>query len=190
MTNQAEHPVDQRPVRRLRLWIVVAASVVVVVVVVAVLIGALMRTSENSSTQGPRGLLTQVIARTNDTARAAGGVWTFEDKSPWVPSDTSGYTGVPCGDADSGPQQYPVQLNSGGVAGRSSSARQVAKHWEGLGYSVRTVVAPQADNSDFTEIAADLPNGAKLVYSVSTKISGIDALSECSSDPKMLDTSK
>jgi hypothetical protein len=184
MTNQAEHPVDRRPiVRRPLLWIVVAAAVVVVVVV---LIGVLMRTSEDSSTKSPRSLLSQVIARTDDTVRAAGGVWTFADKSPWVPSDTSGYTGVPCGDADSGPQQYPVQLNSGGVADPASSAKRVAQHWKTLGYSVRTVVPPQADNSDFTQIAADLPNGAQIVYSVSTKISGIDALSECSSDPAML----
>jgi hypothetical protein len=188
MINQIDLPVARRPVwRRPWLWIVVGAGVVVVLVVV---IGVLMNMSVSGSAQSPRVLLTRMIDRTNGTALAAGGVWTFEDKSKWVPSDTSGYTGVPCGDSDSGPQQYPVDIVSGGVADPAAAAARVGKHWEGLGYRVRTVVPPQADNANLTEIAADLPGSAGLVYSASTEISSISALSECSSDPAMLETTK
>lgn len=185
-------PIENSPARRSawrRPWPWIAISVAVLVAV-ALVIGFLMSSANNNSAQSPDGLLSRVIHRTNDTAVTAGGVWTFEDKSPWVPGDTSGYTGVPCGDEDAGPQQYPIHLNSAGVADPASLAAKVATHWKSLGYSVRTVVPPQADNSDFTQIAADLENGARLVYSVSKKISGIDALSECSSDAAMRNTTK
>lgn len=158
------------------------------VVVVVVLIGILVGISSNASSASPRALLTRVIERTNDTAVTAGGVWTFEDKSPWVPSDTSGYTGVPCGELDAGPQQYPVQLNSGGVAHPRAAAARVVKRWKDLGYRVPSVV-PTQDEAQLTEVA-DLGNGARIVYSVSTEISTIDSLSECSSDPAMRVTTK
>lgn len=171
--------------RRPWLWIVVA-----IVVVGAVVIGVLVSMSANSSAESPRALLTRLLDRTNTTAVAAGGVWTFEDGTPWVPSDTSGYTGVPCGALDAGPQQYPVGLNSTGVEDPAAAAARVVKHWKSLGYQVRTVVPTQASNADYTEVAADFPNGAGIVYTVSTKTSAIDALSECSSDPGMLLTTK
>jgi len=143
-----------------------------------------------ASASSPDELLKTVLERTNSTAVAAGGVWTFEDGTPWVLSDTSGYTGVPCGDLDAGPQQYPVGLNSAGVADPASAAARVVKHWKSLGYQVGTVVPTQADGAHLTEVVAEFPNGAEIVYAVSTEISGIDALSECSSDPAMWETTK
>jgi hypothetical protein len=186
-----EH-IEQPPGRRnlwRRPWPWIAVGVVVVLLA-GVVTGVFVSMSSHSSAQSPSALLTRVLQRTDATAVAAGGVWTFEDKTPWVPSDTSGYTGVPCGDLDSGPQQYPVQLNSGGVADPASAAARVVQHWKSLGYQVRTVVPTQASNAQYTEVAADFPNGAGIVYTVSTKVSAIDALSECSSDPGMLLTTK
>ena len=186
-----EHPEQPRVGRSFwsRPWPWIALGAVVVVVVV-VLIGIIVSISSNASSPSPRALLTRVIERTDDTAVTAGGVWTFDDKSPWVPSDTSGYTGVPCGTLDAGPQQYPVQINSGGVASPKAAAARVVKRWKILGYRVQTVVPTQADDSQLTELAADLGNGAQIVYGVSTKISTIDSLSECSSDPAMRVTTK
>lgn len=187
MTKNIERAAGRRTLRRPWRWIALGCAVAVVgIVVIAVLVSM----PGNTSSETPRSLLTRVIERTDDTAKAAGGVWAFDDTSPWLPNDTSGYTGVPCGSVDSGPQQYPVQINSAGVANPNASAARVVKHWKRLGYRVREVVPPQADNSQYTEVAADLPNGARIVYSVSTQISGIEALSECSSDPAMRNTTK
>ncbi len=186
MSEYIEPPSSRRTLwRRPWLWIVVA-----IVVAGGVVIGVLVSMSGKTSAESPDALLKTVLERTNATAVAAGGVWTFEDKTAWIPSDTSGYTGVPCGDLDAGPQQYPVGLNSAGVADPASAAARVVKHWKSLGYQVRTVVPTQADNAHLTEVVAEFPNGAKIDYTVSTEISGIDALSECSSDPAMRHTTK
>jgi hypothetical protein len=167
-------------------WIAIG---LVFLVVVALVIGVIENMSSTSA-KSPHALLTAVLERTDATAVAAGGVWTFEDKTPWVPSDTSGYTGEPCGDLDSGPNRYVVSINSAGVADPAAAAARVVTHWKSLGYQVRTVVPTQADNAQFTEVAADLPNGAGISYTVSTEISAIDAESECSSDPAMRHTTK
>jgi translation initiation factor 1 (eIF-1/SUI1) len=67
----------------------------------------------------------------------------------------------------------------------AAAAARIAKHWRSLGYSVRTVVPTQTDNFDYTEMSADLADGAGLGYTVSKKISGIQGASECSTDPAL-----
>ena len=137
------------------------------------------------SDQTPKTLLTHMLAQVNDTALAAGRTRTFEDKSQWSSTDTSAYIGQPCGPTDSGPQQYQVDIVSAGVADPVTAAKKMVKHWQSLGYKVRYVGATDPTNGDYTEIAADFPNGSGLGYTVSKDISGIDASSQCSTDPAM-----
>jgi hypothetical protein len=183
LNTQEQSPIVRRAWWRRRwLWIVVGA--VIVVVVAASLIGALMTTGQHKqSGQTPHTLLVHMIGHVEDTAVVAGGTWTFEDKSPWIPGDTSGYIGQPCGDKDSGPQQYTVEIVSAGVADPVAAAAKVVRHWQGLGYKVRYVGPTDPANGNYTEIAADFPAGGGLGYTVSEAISSIDASSECSTDP-------
>jgi hypothetical protein len=109
MTTEQQPPTVPRPARRRPwLWIVIAGTAVAVVLV-AVLIGAEMTNNRQNSATGtsaPHAILARMLSQTNDTAVTAGGTWTFEDKSAWDPTDTSGYIGDPCSGSASGAQHY------------------------------------------------------------------------------------
>jgi hypothetical protein len=180
--------VPRRWWRRASVWLVIAG--IVVVVLVAVLIGAfVVNGGQRNSSRTPRALLVETLGWVQETAVVAGGHWTFPDKSIWNAGDTSGYTGEPCGD-NSAAQQYNIDVVSSGVSNPVAAASAMVEHWKGLGYTVRHVGVTNHSNGDYTEIAVDFGGGAGLGYTVSTSISAIDASSECSSDPAMLDTTK
>jgi hypothetical protein len=170
--------------RRPWVWIV-TAFVVIVVVVVAVSIGVVMGANRpNKSASSPHALLTQMLNRADDAVRIAGGDW------PGWTTDTTGYTGQPCTSLDAGSQQYSLTIRGSGIVDPHAAAARMTKHWESLGYTVRTVIPTDSTNNDLTQIAVDFPDGAGIGYAVSKVNSAIDAESGCSADPAMLDTTK
>lgn len=201
-TTTPRPPRPRRPLlRQPGLWLGVAA-LVVLALVIGVLVSHPSSTPGAGATSSPASaspstaavgarpadeVLGDLIARTDATVKAAGGTW------PGWTTATAGYTAEPCGIDDSGPQQYKVTLTTKGSADPAGSAATVTALWKKQGWIVRTVVPVQAANADYTEVAADFTtdaDGGGLVFTVSHDITGIEAQSECSTDPAMNQTTK
>lgn len=120
------------------------------------------------------------LLQLEETMAAAGGSWTFEDgKTAFSREIAETYTPEPCLSSSSDELQYQINTVGPGRTDVGHSVDLVTADWKQRGYSVRTVAPPNPSISNNTEIAADLPDGGTIVYSVSTRRSSIDSQSRC-----------
>ncbi|MEO7015283.1 MAG: hypothetical protein ABI130_04525, partial [Leifsonia sp.] len=77
-----------------------------------------------------------------------------------------------------------------GSADPVAAAKRMMAHWKTLGYSARYVGSTNPSNGYQTEIAADLPNGALIIYSTHNEGDTITAYGQCSAALANRDPSK
>ncbi|MEO7018410.1 MAG: hypothetical protein ABI067_18020 [Leifsonia sp.] len=141
-------------------------------------------------------LRAQVVRYTNQTIAIAGGgtsVWKWEppvdnpNAEVWDPA-SSKFNAGPCGDGlgNNEPLQLESVLYGPPVADPVAKAQEFLTRWKSLGYRTRIIGSTNlADPKLYTEIAADIPDGASIGYSASTGISGITVDTACSMDPQV-----
>lgn len=158
--------------------LVVTVSTVAAVAILVTAVAVFRSTPDSRATvaESKQAYLTHL----EETMGVAGGSWLFEDgKTAFSHEIAETYTPEPCLSSSSDELQYQINTVGPGRTDVGHSVDLVTADWKQRGYSVRTVAPPNPSISDNTEIAADLPDGGTLVYSVSTRRSSIDSQSLC-----------
>lgn len=157
------------------------AIILVSLGVVAVLIVGVVVSVENSKPQvTAKQSLATLVTSMGDGVTTAGGDWTYDELTrAWVPGLAPGYQPESCGRGPSGPQQYAFSLWGPGMSDTDAASAVMAKHWAGLGYSVRTVFRDAPHYGNGIQIFVNLPNGAFLGYTVTNQISTLEGGSVC-----------
>lgn len=162
--------------RRFRTW----ALATVGLFIVAVLITGAILVNRSSPAPSPSPTTTQTaheafLGLVTDAISVSGGDWTFADeKTPFSVRRALTHKREECL-SDSSTEQYSLTLYGPAKVDPTEATKQMTLHWQGLGYSVRRVVA----TSDDIEIAATVPGGSQIGYFASTGVTSITAQGPC-----------